>query len=167
MTSAVLDMKPTVEKTDTGIENRARLAGNLNGVLADTYVLLIKTQAYHWNVVGPLFVSIHKLTEEQYEDLFEAVDDLAERVRALGYPAPSSFTEMVSMTVIREDTENASAQDMIGNLTDDHEQVVTRLRDTAELADELRDAVTADLLTKRMEFHEKAIWMLKALTTTA
>ena len=83
MADSVLKMKTDVENPETGLEHRKRLAGSLAAILADTYLLLVKTQGYHWNVVGPLFVSLHRLTEEQYQNLFEAVDDLAERIRAL------------------------------------------------------------------------------------
>src|SRR3546814_998327 len=91
-------------------------------------ILLVKTQGYHWNVVGPLFVSLHRLTEEQYQNLFEAVDDLAERVRALGFPAPSSITEMVAMAEIVEDTGNPTAEQMVEMLVADHERIVRRLQ---------------------------------------
>ncbi len=163
MTNVVLKATADVENPKTGIENRKRLAGNLSALLADTYLLLVKTQGYHWNVVGPLFVSLHGLTEEQYENLFEAADELAERIRALGHPAPTSITEMISLTVISEDTGSASAEDMVSNLARDHEAVVRRLREGVEIAEDLRDMATADLLTERMQFHEQAIWMLRAI----
>ena len=163
MSNATLGAKVDVEHPDTGIEDRKRLANGLSGLLADTFVLLIKTQAYHWNVVGPLFVSIHELTEKHHEDLFEAADDLAERIRALGYPAPSSMQELIPLTCIREDTGNPTAEAMIANLMRDHESVVQRLRETTETAEELHDHVTADMLTERMDFHEQAIWMLRAI----
>ncbi|WP_340117515.1 DNA starvation/stationary phase protection protein [Pelagibius sp. 7325] len=163
MSSSVLQMKTDVENPETGLENRKRLAGNLTGILADTYLLLVKTQGYHWNVVGPLFVSLHRLTEEQYRDLFEAVDDLAERVRALGHPAPSSITEMIALTQIAEDTGNASAEEMVVNLVADHERIVRRLREAAIMAEEQHDVVTAGMLTDRMAFHEQAVWMLRAV----
>ena len=161
----VFQIKPTVENPNTGIDDRKRLAANLSCILADTIFLQIKSQAYHWNVVGPLFYSIHKLTESQYENLFAAADVLAERIRALGYPAPTSVTEMAALTEILEDTENSTAEDMVQNLVRDHERVVLRLRTASELANELRDSVTADMLTSRMEFHEEAIWMLKSVIT--
>ncbi len=162
---SVLGNKADVEHPDTGIENRKRLANGLNGLLADTFVLLIKTQAYHWNVVGPLFVSIHELTEKQYENLFAAADDIAERVRALGYPAPSSMHELIPLTGLGEDTGNPTAEDMISNLARDHETIVQRLRSVTEMAEELHDHVTADMLTERMAFHEQAIWMLRAIVS--
>ncbi|WP_420349109.1 Dps family protein [Pelagibius sp.] len=163
MTNSVLHMKADVEHPQTGIEDRKRLAGNLSALLADTYLLLVKTQGYHWNVVGPLFISLHRLTEEQYENLFEAADDLAERIRALGHPAPTSITEMIPLTVISEDTGSASAEEMVSNLIRDHEAIVRRLREGVEIAESLRDAVSADMLTERMRFHEQAIWMLRAV----
>ena len=163
MTATILQATVDVENPETGIENRKRLAGNLSALLADTYLLLVKTQGYHWNVVGPLFVSLHRLTEEQYENLFEAADDLAERIRALGHPAPTSITEMIPLTVISEDTGNATAEQMVANLARDHEAIVRRLREGVEIAEDLRDMVTADMLTERMQFHEQAIWMLRAV----
>ena len=163
MTNVVLKATADIENPKTGIENRKRLAGNLSALLADTYLLLVKTQGYHWNVVGPLFVSLHGLTEEQYENLFKAADDLGERIRALGHPAPTSITEMIPLTVISEDTGSASAEDMVSNLARDHEAVVRRLREGVEIAEDLRDMATADLLTERMQFHEQAIWMLRAI----
>jgi starvation-inducible DNA-binding protein len=163
MNDNVLDAKADVEHPDTGIENRKVLVNGLSGLLADTFVLLIKTQGYHWNVVGPLFVSIHELTEKQYRNLFEAADEIAERIRALGYPAPGSMNAMIPHTGIREDMTNPTAEEMIANLVRDHETVVQRLRATAEAAEEMHDHVTADMLTERMAFHEQAIWMLRAL----
>jgi len=163
MSSSVLQMKTDVENPETGLENRKRLAGNLTGLLADTYLLLVKTQGYHWNVVGPLFVSLHRLTEEQYRNLFEAIDDLAERIRALGHPAPSSITEMIALATIAEDTGNASAEEMVANLVADHERIVRRLREAAIMAEEQHDVVTAGMLTDRMEFPEQAVWMLRAV----
>jgi starvation-inducible DNA-binding protein len=165
MTIAVLNPKADVVETKTGIAetDRARLANGLSGLLSDTYTLLIKTHAYHWNVVGPMFRSVHLLTEEHYQDLFEAADDLAERIRSLGHPAPTSFSDMTALTVIEEEHGSPTAKNMIETLVDDHERIVRRLRDVGEIADDLRDAVTADMLTSRMQFHEKAIWMLRSM----
>lgn len=163
MVESLLESRATIEHPETGIENRKRLVGGLSGILADTYVLLIKTQGYHWNVVGPLFVSIHNLTETHYHDLFAAVDVLAERIRALGYPAPSSMNEMIPLTAIGEDTGNPTAETMIEKLAGDHEKIVQRLRQVTQVAEELNDHVTADMVTARMAFHEKAIWMLRAI----
>ena len=163
MTAQVLKTKANVEKLQTGIDDRESLAKALSACLADTYILMIKTQAYHWNVVGPLFYSIHNLTEAQYQDLFKAADELAERVRSLGYPAITSTKEMTSVSSIKEATGNPTAEKMIETLVADHETVAKSFRETAELAEEHRDLVTADMLTARIQFHEQAIWMLKAI----
>jgi len=167
MTTEVLKSKARVETVETGLDQgtRQRLADGVAALVADTYALLIKTHGYHWNVVGPLFYSLHKLTEEQYTDLFEAVDDLAERVRALGFPAPGSFAQMAQMSVVEENQGVPAAEDMIKDLIRDNEAVVRRMREIAVIADELEDTVTNDLLTERMGEHEKAIWMLKAMVT--
>jgi starvation-inducible DNA-binding protein len=159
----VLDVKPHVENPDLGIDDRKRLAAALAAIVADTYVLLVKTQGYHWNVVGPLFISLHKLTEEQYEDLFAAGDELAERIRALGYPAPASLHAMINDSRISEAKGNPTAEEMVENLVADHEILVRHLREITELAEELHDQGTADMLTERMKAHEKAIWMLRAI----
>jgi starvation-inducible DNA-binding protein len=161
--SEVLDVKSHIENPDLGIDDRKRLADSLAKIVADTYVLLVKTQGYHWNVVGPLFVSLHKLTEEQYEDLFEAGDELAERIRALGYPAPCSLHDMIKDSRVAEATGNPTAEEMVENLVADHETVVRHLREITDLAEELHDQGTADMLTDRMKSHEKAIWMLRAI----
>ncbi|MEO1018498.1 MAG: DNA starvation/stationary phase protection protein [Pseudomonadota bacterium] len=164
--SSVLDMKPNAKEPDTGFEQKAKLAKKLTGVLADTYVLMLKTQAYHWNVVGPLFVSIHTLTEEHYEDMFKAADDLAERIRALGQLAPTRASSLLAATALPEDSGTTSAKEMVANLVADHETASRRLREVASIADEHEDHVTADILTERLEFHEKAIWMLGAIITS-
>ncbi len=164
--SSVLDMKASVDEPKTGVDEKALIAENLIGVLSDTYFLMLKTQAYHWNVVGPLFVSIHELTEEQYEDMFEAADDVAERIRALGHLAPTRPSTLVSSTAIPEDEGTPTAEQMVANLVADHETVSRRLRDVATMADKHEDHVTHDMLTERLEFHEKAIWMLRAIITS-
>ncbi|WP_051332346.1 Dps family protein [Cucumibacter marinus] len=165
MSTSVLRTEATVTEPETGINSTAKLAHALEGCLADTYVLMIKTQAFHWNVVGPLFFSIHNLTEEHYQDLFEAADDLAERVRALGHPAPGSISKMLDESVVTEEKDDTlEAAEMLKTLVNDHEAVARRFRETAELAEEQKDIVTADMLTARITFHEKAIWMLRAIT---
>lgn len=166
MTDTILKARTTVENPETGIVGRKRLATNLSGLLADTMLLMIKTQAVHWNVVGPMFIGIHNLTETQYRDLFEAIDRLAERIRALGYPAPASAAEMLSVTVIEEMSGTPSAEAMIDSLADDHEKISTRLRDVVGAAEEQRDSATAGLLTARLHFHEQAVWMLRAILTS-
>jgi starvation-inducible DNA-binding protein len=164
--SDVLDIKPHIEHPDLGIDGRKRLAERLADIVADTYVLLVKTQGYHWNVVGPLFVSLHKLTEEHYEDLFAAGDELAERIRTLGYPAPASLRAMIKDSRISEAKGNPTAEEMVENLVADHETLVRQLREITELAEESHDQGTADMLTERLKAHEKAIWMLRAIVAS-
>tara|TARA_R110002126_G_scaffold289659_1_gene445131 strand:- start:1169 stop:1669 length:501 start_codon:yes stop_codon:yes gene_type:complete len=163
MANEILNMRPAVEDPATGIDNKKLVAVNMSACLADSYILMVKTQGYHWNAVGPLFRSVHMLTEEHYQNLFEAIDNLAERVRALGYPAPSSITQMIGLAAIQEDTENPTTEKMIKNLVNDHEIAARRFRESVERAEEAGDVVTADMLTARIAFHEKAIWMLSAL----
>ncbi|MDH3195562.1 MAG: DNA starvation/stationary phase protection protein [Hyphomicrobiales bacterium] len=165
MPAAVLQPTTDVESVDTGLDNdrRRKLAGHLSRVLADSMLLMIKTQVYHWNVVGPLFKPIHDLTEEQYNDLFSATDVIAERIRALGFPAPVSFTDLIPKTNLVEESDMRSAHDMLTQLVDDHEQIVRNIRDSAEFAEESNDLVTHDLLVQRMAVHEKAIWMLRSM----
>lgn len=153
---------PSPEKVKTGVKDIAPIADGIAGVLADTYRLIFKTHAYHWNVEGPLFYSIHSLTETQYEDMFAAADDLAERIRALGQLAPGKLSEIVERSVVTDLEKMPSAEQMVEDLAADHERVAKRLRDLVELAEERRDAVTADLATQRCAFHEQAAWMLRA-----
>ena len=163
---ATATQKNGASKRNTGIpsSDRRKVSDHLVNVLADTYTLLIKTHVYHWNVVGPLFLPVHELTEEHYQDLFEATDVIAERIRALGHPAPLSFGQFLRSTALEEETVKRDAEDMVDHLAADHEQLVRRLREAALAAEEMDDLVTTDLLTARMAFHEKAIWMLRAIS---
>lgn len=156
--------KPSTE-LDTGIDkaDRKKVAGHVAQALADTYVLMIKSHVYHWNVVGPLFVPLHELTQKHYEDMFAAADELAERIRALGHTAPSAVSEFLRRAKLDEAAGDPDAMTMVENLVADHETVTQRLREAASAADEADDLVTADLLTSRLAFHEKAIWMLRAI----
>lgn len=158
----------TAHPLDTGIgkESRRRISDQLVQVLSDTYTLLVKTHVYHWNVVGPIFLPLHELTEKHYQDLFEAADTVAERIRALGHPTPLSFDEMLPKTIVDEETANRSAGGMVAYLVEDHEKLCKRIRTAAAEADEVQDFVTHDMLTARLNFHEKAIWMLRAIEST-
>lgn len=147
----------------TGIADRTAIADALAEALADTYRLTFKTHAYHWNVEGPLFYSVHNLTEAQYEDLFKAADELAERIRAIGKMAPSAMSEIMKSSVIEDRTDQITAGEMVSDLADDHEKVAKRLHDLIALAAEHDDPVTEDLATARSAFHEKAAWMLRGL----
>lgn len=163
MTEAVLTATPSTDQPATGIDSKARIATALTGVLADSYLLLVKTQGYHWNVVGPLFQPIHELTEKHYRDLFEAIDVIAERIRALGHLAPVSFTDLIVHANVAEETAPQSAASMVGQLIVDHESIVRRLREAASLAASEGDGATEDLCNSRMAVHEQAIWMLRAI----
>jgi len=156
-------VKAEVTPLKTGLEDQGGLARAVAKCLANTHVLLLKTQAYHWNVAGPMFFAIHNLTEKQYEDLFAAEDVIAERIRALGYPAPLSGKEMIAQADISECTRLPAADEMLSDLISDHETVSRQFREAIRLAEAAEDFVTADMLTARIQFHEKVIWMLRAL----
>lgn len=162
MTQQVLAVTPTTEVPEVGIDHNVEIANALTAVLADSYVLMIKTQGYHWNVVGPLFLPLHELTEQHYRNLFEAVDVIAERIRALGKVAPGAFADLIAHSALQEETSQRTAAGMVGQLLSDHEAIVQRLRDTAKLAADHGDGATEDLMNQRMAFHEKARWMLSA-----
>lgn len=132
--------------------------------LADTYVLILKTHGYHWNVEGPNFYALHKMLEEQYRDLFEASDELAERLRALGQYAPGSFAAMRDLTSVKEAGEPPfSGKHIIQDLVQDHTAIAESLRRGIELCEEHDDMATADLLTERLTNHEKFAWMLRSM----
>ncbi|WP_371931393.1 Dps family protein [Roseovarius sp. MMSF_3359] len=150
-------------ETDTGVRNTKAVAEGLTNILADTYRLVFKTHAYHWNVTGPMFYSIHKLTEEHYEDMFKAADTLAERIRALGEIAPMTLSTVTGNSVIGDKGGHLTARQMVVDLADDHERIAHRLHDLIEMAGEQRDPVTEDLATARAAFHEEATWMLRAI----
>ena len=152
-------------KNDIGLSDadRQRVAESLSRALADTYTLYLKTQNFHWNVTGPQFRTLHLMFEEQYTDLAEAVDEIAERIRALGAVAPGSFSQFSKLSSIQEATTVPSAQDMIRQLVSDNEAADCTLRETANIAEEVNDIVTADLVTQRMAVHEKAAWMMRSV----
>lgn len=161
----VLNVKPQTESVRTGIadDDRKEIAQALSTVLTDTYLLVIKSHVYHWNVVGPLFHSIHELTEEHYQNLFQACDELAERIRALGHPAPLTGKRVLADGNIKIETTSPTAHDMVEDLVSDHEGLCRNMREAAELAEEKGDFVSHDLLTARLTYHEKVIWMLRAI----
>lgn len=139
------------------------LANQLNRVLATTYVLNAKTQAVHWVISGPMFYSVHKLTEHHYEDMQEAIDDLAERVRALGLFPLAGLRAFLSNSAVQDMAEPSTVEDMITMLADDHQTIARLAREAVHHAEEADDVFTADLLTARIGTHEKAAWMLNAL----
>lgn len=160
--SDVLSAVPKKDTVETGVSHITQIAKGLTESMADTYRLLFKTHAYHWNVEGPLFHSIHKLTEAQYGNLFAAADDLAERIRALGQLAPSRLADITKASCVTDKDKLPSAQVMVEDLAADHEAIAKRMRAVIKSAEEGDDPVTADLLTGRCAFHEKAAWMLRA-----
>lgn len=156
------------EKMKTGIapDVREHVAEHLSAVLADTYLLTIKSHLYHWNVVGPLFKSIHDLTEEHYENMFDAADEIAERIRAIGHRAPVNAAAIkMDVTIATAEDGMPTAKAMIEDLVKDHEIISAEMRDLAAYAGENDDLVTEDLLVERITFHEKAAWMLRAMIT--
>lgn len=168
MSSVLTIETPEKDQVRTGVSDKARdqLAGHLSVLLAETYLLTIKSHLYHWNVVGPLFKPIHDLTETHYEDLFAATDDLAERIRALGHRAPVNVEDgKLNLSVTLPNGGLPDAHDMIKDLVQSHEILSAEMRDVAKYAGDNEDLVTEDLLTARITFHEKAAWMLRALIT--
>ncbi|MCT8973646.1 Dps family protein [Microbaculum marinisediminis] len=163
--SNVLKVKPHREDVHTGIPaaDRKTIAEAISGILADTYVLVIKSHVYHWNVVGPLFQPLHEMTEDHYQNLFEACDDLAERIRALGHTAPLTDRQVLGDSAIRIDKTAPTAGEMIKDLIADHEGLCRKMREAAETAEQKGDFVSHDLLTGRLTYHEKAVWMLRAI----
>ena len=142
---------------------RQQIAASLAKLLADTYTLYLKTQGFHWNVVGPRFYDLHKLFEEQYGELAEANDEIAERIRALGVPAPASYSAFAKLASIREQSGTQSAEAMIRELGEDNRSLVRSSQAVVAIAEEHNDVGSADLATQRIRAHEKAAWMLDAL----
>jgi starvation-inducible DNA-binding protein len=146
-----------------GPEGRAEIAHGLSRVLADSYTLYVKTHNFHWNVTGPMFHTLHAMFEQQYTELSTAVDEVAERIRALGAYAPGSYKAFAELTSIEEETGVPAAQDMIRQLVKGHETVARTAREVFPAAEKAGDEPTADLLTQRMQLHEKTAWMLRSL----
>lgn len=143
--------------------DREDLAQGLSRLLADTYTLYMKTHNYHWNVTGPMFQTLHLMFEGQYNELAIAVDLIAERIRALGVYAPGTYTQYAKLTSIKEDTGIPNAQTMIRSLVEAQETVIRTARSIYPLAEKATDETTADLLTQRLQIHEKTAWMLRSL----
>jgi starvation-inducible DNA-binding protein len=144
-------------------EHRKRVAGELSKLLADSYTLYLKTHNYHWNVVGPMFSSLHLLFEQQYSELALAVDGIAERIRALGEPAPGTYREFAALSAVAEDDDRPHATEMLRRLVVGNETAARTARSALPVAEEAGDQPTADLLSERMRTHEKAAWMLRSL----
>lgn len=152
-------------KINIGIdeEQRKAIAHGLSVLLADTYTLYLKTHNYHWNVTGPMFQTLHTLFETQYTELAVAVDDIAERIRALGEFAPGSYKEYAKLTSLKEADGIPTAEEMIKDLVKGQEAIAKTARSIVPVADGAADEVTLDLLTQRMTVHEKNAWMLRSL----
>ncbi|HEY9397082.1 MAG TPA: Dps family protein [Burkholderiales bacterium] len=144
-------------------KNRKEIADGLSHLLADTYTLYLKTHNFHWNVTGPMFNTLHLMFEEQYTELAAAVDLIAERIRALGVPAPGTYKTYAQLSSIKETEGVPAADEMINLLVEGQEAVTRTARDVFKVADDANDQPTADLLTQRMQVHEKTAWMLRTL----
>ncbi|MCY1272587.1 hypothetical protein D9M68_267050 [compost metagenome] len=146
-----------------GEQDRASIAEGLSRLLADTYTLYLKTHNFHWNVTGPMFNTLHLMFEGQYNELALAVDSIAERIRALGFPAPGTYAAYARLSSIKEEEGVPEAKEMIRQLVQGQEAVVRTARSIFPLIDKVSDEPTADLLTQRMQVHEKTAWMLRSL----
>jgi len=148
--------------SSTKTNHSQKIADELAHFLADTYVLYLKTQNFHWNVTGPQFPSLHLLFEKQYQELAEATDEIAERIRALGCFAPASFAAFSKLTSLKEAPNNLSAEDMLRKLYKDHETIAHYLQSMMAKVQKAQDEATFDLLVERLRSHEKMAWMLKS-----
>jgi len=146
-----------------GAPERQEVAEGLAKLLADTYTLYLKTHNFHWNVTGPMFNTLHLMFEQHYTELALAVDLVAERIRALGHPAPGSYAQFTRLSSIREETAVPGAAEMIGQLVEGQEAVARTARQVFPVAERAGDQVTMDLLTQRLQVHEKNAWMLRSL----
>ena len=144
-------------------KDRAAIAGGLSKLLADTYTLYLTTHNFHWNVTGPMFNTLHLMFMDQYTELWNALDAIAERIRSLGYPAPGTYAEYVKLASIKETPGQPKAEDMVRLLCEGNEAVVRTARTVFPMVDKANDEPTADLLTQRMQIHEKNAWMLRSL----
>lgn len=144
------------------IEHNKQVVEDLGKLLADTYTLFLKTQNFHWNVTGPLFYSLHLMFESQYEELYEAIDIIAERIRALGHHSPGSFAEFSKLTQIKEASQHLDANEMLTQLMFDHHQIANLAYKILETTKAQHDEGTMDIVIDRIKAHEKTIWMLKS-----
>lgn len=144
-------------------KDRQDVVEGLSRLLADTYTLYLKTHNFHWNVTGPMFQTLHLMFETQYNELWLAVDAIAERIRVLGYPAPGTYGEYAKLSSIEETEGVPTAEDMIRLLVEGNEAVVRTARSIFPTVEKAADETSADLLTQRMQIHEKSAWMLRSL----
>lgn len=155
----------TIQTINIGIreDDRHAIAQGLSALLADTYTLYLKTHYFHWNVTGPMFQTLHLMFETQYNELALAVDSIAERIRALGVYAPGTYREFIRLSSISESDGVPKAVEMISQLVEGQEAVVRTARSLYALVEQAHDEATADLLTQRIQLHEKTAWMLRSL----
>ncbi len=158
-------MAKNKSKINLGISEKDRkdIAQGLSRLLADSYTLYLMTHNFHWNVTGPMFNTLHLMFEQQYNELALAVDLIAERIRALGMPAPGTYSEFVALSSIKEVKGVPNAQKMIQHLVEGQEAVVRTARSLFPVVEKASDEPSADLLTQRMQVHEKTAWMLRSL----
>lgn len=151
-------------KVNIGIDkaHRKEISQGLSRLLADSYMVYLKSHNYHWNVTGTLFHPLHEQFEVQYSELAEAIDEIAERIRALGDRAPGSFKEFADLTSIEEDTDQPDALEMVRRLTADHETILRTAREALGPCQEAGDEATIDLITHRLKVHSKTAWMLRS-----
>ncbi|MGB8697646.1 MULTISPECIES: Dps family protein [Acinetobacter] len=154
-----------LSEIDIGIskENRAQIVKDLSRLLADSYTLYLMTHNFHWNVTGPQFNSLHIMFMTQYTEQWNALDVIAERIRALGFPAPGTYKEFASLTAIKEVEGVPKAQEMVKLLVNAHETVARTARGIFSIVEKANDQPTADMLTQRLDVHEKTAWMLRSL----
>jgi starvation-inducible DNA-binding protein len=149
--------------TGISVEQRGAIVQGLSKLLADTYVLYLKTHSFHWNVEGPMFQTLHQMFMEQYTETWNAIDPIAERIRSLGEYAPGTYREYALLTRIKETEGVPRAEEMVQLLIEGQEAVVRTAREALSVADAANDQPTLDLLTQRMQIHEKNAWMLRSL----
>jgi starvation-inducible DNA-binding protein len=161
--------KSLAQNINIGISesDRAQIASGLNHLLADSYTLYLKTHGYHWNVTGPMFQTLHLMFETQYNELALAVDLIAERIRSLGHYAPAGYSQYSKLTKIKEKDGVVPAKEMIADLLEGHEAVARTAREIFPAAEKGADEATLDLLTQRIQLHEKTAWMLRSLISEA
>jgi starvation-inducible DNA-binding protein len=158
--------KSTAKKSiDIGIKeaDRKAISEGLSKLLADSYMLYVKAHNYHWNVTGPHFHSLHAMFEEQYTELAPAIDEIAERIRALGFFAPGSFKAFSKLSKIEEEDDIPSAMDMVANLVEANEQILRTAREALPACEDGNDEASLDLLTQRLQVHSKTAWMLRSM----
>jgi len=157
--------KTNPTKIDIGIseKDRAKIAEGLSGFLADSYTLYLMTHNFHWNVKGPMFTSLHTMFMTQYTEQWAALDQIAERIRALGYAAPGTYAQFAKLATVKEIDGVPKALDMVAHLVAAHEATARTARSIFPAVEKANDQPTADLLTQRLDVHEKTAWMLRSL----